>query len=72
MEQVLGSSDADLLGEAQAQALTLLKRDALASSTSRKGEIEIEEAGRKCWYDIHIDPLRDLAGTTVGSHRRGG
>lgn len=66
VEQVLGSSDADLLGEAQAQALTLLKRDALASSTSRKGEIEIEEAGRKCWYDIHIDPLRDLAGTTVG------
>lgn len=66
VEQVLGSSDADLLGEAQAQALTLLKRDALASSTSRKGEIEIEEGGRKCWYDIHIDPLRDLAGTTVG------
>lgn len=66
VEQVLGSSDADLLGEAQAQALTLLKRDALASSTSRKGEIEIEESGRKCWYDIHIDPLRDLAGTTVG------
>lgn len=66
VEQVLGSSDADLLGEAQAQALTLLKRDALASSASRKGEIEIEEAGRKCWYDIHIDPLRDLAGTTVG------
>lgn len=66
VEQVLGSSDADLLGEAQAQALTLLKRDALASSTSRKGEIEIEEAGRKYWYDIHIDPLRDLAGTTVG------
>ncbi|MDQ0302374.1 sensor histidine kinase [Ancylobacter polymorphus] len=66
VEQVLGSSDADLLGEAQAQALTLLKRDALASSASRKGEIEIEEAGRKYWYDIHIDPLRDLAGTTVG------
>lgn len=66
VEQVLGSSDADLLGDAQAQALTLLKRDALASSTSRKGEIEIEESGRKCWYDIHIDPLRDLAGTTVG------
>jgi PAS domain S-box-containing protein len=66
VEQVLGSSDADLLGEGQAQALTLLKRDALASSASRKGEIEIEEGGRKCWYDIHIDPLRDLAGTTVG------
>ena len=66
VEQVLGSSDADMLGEAQAQALTLLKREALATSSSRKGEIEIEEAGRKCWYDIHIDPLRDLAGTTVG------
>lgn len=66
VEQVLGSTDADLLGEGHARALTLLKREALGSSSSRKGEIEIEEAGRKYWYDIHIDPLRDLAGTTVG------
>ncbi|WP_371348764.1 sensor histidine kinase [Ancylobacter sp. IITR112] len=66
VERVLGSTDAELLGEGHAQALTLLKRDAVATSASRKGEIEIEEAGRKCWYDIHIDPLRDLAGTTVG------
>ncbi|SCW60397.1 sensor histidine kinase [Ancylobacter rudongensis] len=66
VEQVLGSTDADLLGEGQARTLTLLKGEALGTSSSRKGEIEIEEAGRKCWYDIHIDPLRDLAGTTVG------
>lgn len=66
VEQVLGSTDAELLGEGQAQALTLMKREALSSSASRKGEIAIEEDGRKYWHDIHIDPLRDLSGSTVG------
>ncbi|WP_428032731.1 sensor histidine kinase [Ancylobacter sp.] len=66
VEKVLGSTDADLLGESQAHALMLLKRESLAATASRKGETEIEESGRKCWYDIHIDPLRDLSGTTVG------
>lgn len=66
VEQVLGSTDGDLLGEARAQSLTLLKRESLAASASRKGETEVEEGGRKYWYDIQIEPLRDLSGTTVG------
>lgn len=66
VEQVLGASDADLLGETRAQALTLIKREALSANTSRKGEVEVEEAGASTWYDVHVEPLRDLAGTTVG------
>ncbi|MDR6954492.1 PAS domain S-box-containing protein [Ancylobacter sp. 3268] len=66
VEQVLGASDADLLGEMRAQPLALLKREALSSNEPRKGEVEVDEAGSQIWYDVHIEPLRDLAGATVG------
>ncbi|MBS7542307.1 HWE histidine kinase domain-containing protein [Ancylobacter oerskovii] len=66
VEQVLGASDAELLGEMRARSLVLLKREALASNEPRKGEVEVEESGTQMWYDVHIEPLRDLSGTTVG------
>lgn len=66
VEQVLGVTDSELLGETRAQPINLLKRESLATSAARKGETEVEESGRKQWYDIHIEPLRDLSGTTIG------
>ncbi|HEY9211445.1 MAG TPA: HWE histidine kinase domain-containing protein [Ancylobacter sp.] len=66
VEQVLGANDADLLGDIQSRALLALKREALAASEPRKGETEVEEDGVKYWYDLHIEPLRDLSGATVG------
>lgn len=66
VEQVLGVTDTDLLGEARAQPLNLIKRESFTASAARKGETEVEENGIKRWYDIHIEPLRDLSGTTVG------
>ncbi|QIB34446.1 sensor histidine kinase [Ancylobacter pratisalsi] len=66
VEQVLGATDADLLGEARSQPLVMLKREALACAEARKGETEVEESGVKYWYDMHVEPLRDLTGKTVG------
>lgn len=66
VEQVLGANDADLLGELRAQPLSLLKREALTETEPRKGEMEVEEDGARRWYDLHIEPLRDLSGATVG------
>ncbi len=66
VDQVLGSTDTELLGEARARPLNLLKRDCFAAAAPRKGETEMEENGSKRWYDIHVEPLRDLAGTIVG------
>lgn len=66
VEQVLGANDADLLGEIRSQTLSLLKREALAETQPRKGEMEVEEDGVPRWYDLHIEPLRDLSGATVG------
>lgn len=66
VEQVLGATDADLLGDAPAQALNMLKRESLSTSEARKGEIEVSENSARHWYDIHIEPLRDLSGATIG------
>lgn len=66
VEQVLGANDADLLGELRSQSLNLLKREALTETEPRKGEMEVEEDGARRWYDLHIEPLRDLSGATVG------
>ena len=66
VEQVLGANDADLLGDGQSKTMLALKREALMANEPRKGEAEVEEDGVKYWYDLHIEPLRDLSGTTVG------
>ncbi len=66
IDMAVGATDADLLGEAQSQPLTLLKREALGATEPRKGEAEVEEDGSKRWYDVHVEPLRDLSGLTVG------
>lgn len=66
VEQVLGATDADLLGETPAKPLLALKREALGGTSPRKGETEVEEGVSKYWYDLYVEPLRDLSGNTVG------
>nr|WP_281502860.1 HWE histidine kinase domain-containing protein [Ancylobacter crimeensis] len=66
IEKVLGSTDIDVLDAAYAKPLDELKREALTTNETRKGEVEVDEADGKRWYDVHIEPLRDLNGATVG------
>ncbi|MDQ0511941.1 sensor histidine kinase [Ancylobacter amanitiformis] len=66
VEQVLNATDAELLGDTRSGPIHLLKREALMTSELRKGETEVEEYGTKRWYDLHIEPLRDLSGATIG------
>ncbi|MBS7541041.1 sensor histidine kinase [Ancylobacter lacus] len=66
IERVLGSTDLDLLDEKHARPIANLKREAFAANETRKGEVEVDEEGAKRWYDLHIEPLRDLNGATIG------
>ncbi|WP_248310262.1 HWE histidine kinase domain-containing protein [Bosea sp. 117] len=66
IDKVLGSSDRQLLGADQWPQVEALKRAALEASETRKGEVEVLEDGEPRWYDLHIEPLRDLSGNTVG------
>lgn len=66
VEKVLGASDADLLSADEAKAADAIKREVVEIGEARRGEIEVGEAGVQRWYDLHVEPLRDLSGTIVG------
>lgn len=66
LERALGATDSDLLGEKGCTEIVRLKRVALERHETAKGEIEVEEAEGTHWYDLHVEPLRDIGGQTVG------
>jgi PAS domain S-box-containing protein len=66
IEQIVGSTDDEILDRDSRDAVTGLKREALASGSPRDGEIAIKQGGVTRSYDLHIEPLRDVMGTIVG------
>ena len=65
-EQVIGRTDADLLPEQEAAALTAIKRQVLASGKGSRQAVRTTIAGKTLVYDLTIEPLRDSAGAIVG------
>lgn len=64
--EVEGASDSDLLPSASAEEMIALKKSVLASGEARNGELRIETRGGYLWYDFHLEPMRDVAGTITG------
>ena len=65
-EQVIGKTDADLLPEQEAAALTALKQRVLASGQGARHNVCTTIAGKTSVYDLIIEPLRDAAGAVIG------
>jgi PAS domain S-box-containing protein len=66
IEQIIGSTDDDILERDSRAAVTGLKREALASGSPRDGEVAITQGGVTRTYDLHVEPLRDVMGAIVG------
>jgi PAS domain S-box-containing protein len=66
VEQIIGCSDDDILPAESRAAVVGLKREVLKSGQARDGEVCVGVGGRGRWYDLHIEPLRDARGRTVG------
>jgi PAS domain S-box-containing protein len=66
IEGIVGRTDDDILPGASLQPVLALKRDALEQGDPRDGEVRIIDAGADRWFDLHIEPLRDLGGEIVG------
>jgi PAS domain S-box-containing protein len=66
IEGIVGRTDDDILPGASLQPVLALKRDALEQGDPRDGEVRITDAGTDRWFDLHIEPLRDLGGEIVG------
>lgn len=65
-EAILGRTDDDIFASGAGAALIALKREVLATGEPRRGEVAIDGAAGPRWYDLHIEPMRDAGGTTIG------
>jgi len=66
VEDILGRTDGELLPPDSGAAITALKREALATGQPKRAEFALSEGPGARWHDVHIEPLRDEAGSIVG------
>jgi len=67
IEDIIGRTDDDILTENGRTAAVVLKRQALDSGNAQDGEIAVGFLGGPArWFDLHIDPLRDVTGEITG------
>ncbi len=66
IDDIVGRFDDDILAPADRAAVVALKQDALASGQPKDGEFRITGDSGVRWYDVHIEPLRDVTGANVG------
>jgi PAS domain S-box-containing protein len=66
LDAMLGRTDAELLDGGRAAAIVALKSEVLQTGTPRAAELRVEADRAACWYDFHIEPIRNLAGKAMG------
>jgi len=66
VEDIVGRTDAEMFPQEGAEALAAIKREVLATGEARRAEIPFEDGPVIRWHDLHIEPLRDDAGSIVG------
>jgi PAS domain S-box-containing protein len=65
-EAALGKTDLELLAAEDGQRLTALKERVVAEGVSWRQEFDATFGGKKYWYDLTLEPLRDAGGAIAG------
>src|SRR5262249_16284975 len=65
-KDIVGRSDDEILPIDNRLAITALKLAALETGLSKDGEVRINDGASVHWYDLHVEPLRDVVGDIVG------
>jgi PAS domain S-box-containing protein len=66
VDEIVGRSDEEILPEPSRRAIIALKRRVLGDGQPADAEVSIGEAFARRWFDLHIEPLRDVTGKIVG------
>ena len=61
-----GRTDADIFSAPVAMDLTRLKNEVLADNERRHTEVEVSGSDGLSWFEIWLDPLRDVEGAAIG------
>ena len=66
VDRVIGRDDDVILPESTRAHIVALKRDVLTAGEPRNSEVSVGEGASICWYDLHLEPLRDRDGQIEG------
>ncbi len=62
----LGKTDEEILSAEDAARLTVIKRRVLESGSATREEVFVTHQGKKHYFDLTVEPLRDSGGAVVG------
>jgi two-component sensor histidine kinase len=66
VDAIVGRSDDQMLPEPSRKPISALKQRVLAEGQPADAEVSIGEGVERRWFDLHVEPLRDVAGKIVG------
>jgi PAS domain S-box-containing protein len=68
VEDIIGKTDEDILTDAGRDVVIALKLKSLATGNPQNGEVAIryDDDARPRWFDLRIEPLRDVTGYVLG------
>jgi PAS domain S-box-containing protein len=66
VDGIVGRTDEEVLTAGSRSTIVEMKRNCLLSGQPRNGEFAVGDGATLRWYDLHVEPLRDTAGATVG------
>ncbi len=66
VEEIIGETDTMLVADAHVDKVVGIKQEALDTGEASTGEVHLTTADGDRWFDMHIEPLRDVQGDIVG------
>lgn len=64
--QIIGRTDEEILPPQSRASTIAIKKEALETGRPRDCEICIQDGTIERWYDVHMEPLREVTGASVG------
>ena len=65
-QDVIGKMDSELMPPEEAQPVVALKRQVLETGVGDRAQVSVTARGRKYYFELAVEPLRDAAGQIVG------
>jgi PAS domain S-box-containing protein len=66
VHQIIGRTDEDILPPQSRASTIAIKKEALETGRPKDCEICIHDGMTERWYDVHMEPLREVTGASVG------
>jgi len=63
---MIGRTDNEILPPENAASIVAVKREVLTHGHPKDAEVRVDSDAGVHWYDLHIEPLRDVTGGIVG------